>query len=82
MMKAQLEEGGGKKLLDDDTFGRTVMLIHLAMCWHLKFTWTPFYVHLTIYVGSIEFCEIRPAPDLPERNYCLNRGEGYCFYRR
>ena len=70
-------------MLGDDVFDGTVMLNHLALCRRLKFTWTPFYVHLTIYVISIEFCEIRPVPDLPERNYCLNRGEGGgCFYRR
>jgi hypothetical protein len=52
------------------------MLRHQALCWRMEFTWTPFCVQLTIYVISIEFCEIRPAPDLPERNYCLNRGGG------
>jgi hypothetical protein len=48
-------------------------------CWCLKLNWTPFYVQLTIYAFSIDFCEIGPAPELPERNYCLNLGEGVYF---
>jgi len=78
-MKAKLEEAGEKKLLGDFMFGGRVFLVHLALCWRMKFAWTPFYAHLTIYVIGIDFSEFRPAPDLPERNYCLNREGGGCF---
>ena len=45
-MKTQLEKGDENKFWGDDMFGGTVMLNQPALCWRLKFTWTPFYGHV------------------------------------
>lgn len=77
-MKAQSGEGDGKILLDNNTGGEALILWPIGFQW-LEFGFqldTPQYTYVLDRMNTFncEMRKIRHATDLPERNYCVNRG--------